>query len=128
MGAVLTQSPVAKQSFTKRTTWEQQISLFSHLSPHSFNNDLFKVRGLHIQQMCLSALYKSILPSLELNMCHLYVQEIPHPTGKLVSNSLPCHCQASEPWCSNISLHLLSLSLLITQTPHPLVQGEVAYI
>lgn len=60
-------------------------------------------------------------------MCHLYVRKMPRPTGQLVSNSLPCHCQASEPWCSNISLHLLSLSLLIIQTPHRLVQGEVPY-
>lgn len=65
LGAVLTQSPVAKQSFIKRTTWEQQISPFSPSSPHFSNNDLSKVRGLHIQQMCLSALYKSILPNLD---------------------------------------------------------------
>lgn len=65
LGAVLTQSPVVKQSFIERTTWAQQISLFSPLSPHSSNNDLSKVRGLHIQQMCLSALYKSTLPSLD---------------------------------------------------------------
>lgn len=65
LGAVLTQSPVAKQSFIKRTTWEQQICLFFPSPPHSSNNDLSKVRGLRIQQMCLSALYKSILPSLD---------------------------------------------------------------
>lgn len=60
-------------------------------------------------------------------MCHLYVQKMPGPTGKLVSSSLPCHCQTSDPWCSNISSHLLSLSSLLIQTPYHLVQSELPH-